>query len=123
MILRLRRIQALVLLLSVLAALLAGCAGITTPTGVLIGGFAAWLDFVIIKELGSAMLVRRIAKGHIVPMAFAKSLVLVLLPAAALVLPTSVVDGVSFAVGVTMLPVAIVIDACLGVPAMQTGDV
>lgn len=122
MTLRLRRIQTLVPLLSAFTALLVGCSGVTTPTGVLIGGVAAWLDFVIIKELSSAILVRRMAKGHIVPMAFAKSLILVLLPAAALVLPTNVVDGVSFAVGVTTLPVAIVIDACLGIPAMQIGD-
>jgi len=119
---RLKRIQGLVLLLSVLIAALARSAGLAVPTGILIGGLAAWLDFVVIKELGSAMLVRRVSKAHVVPLAFAKSLALILVPACALVLPTSVIDGVSFAVGVTTLPLAIVIDACLGVPAMQTGD-
>ncbi|MCC6763304.1 MAG: hypothetical protein IT293_01455 [Deltaproteobacteria bacterium] len=119
---RLKRIQGLVLLLSVLVTVLAQSVGFVTPMGILIGGLAAWLDFVVIKELGSAMLVRRVAKSHIVPLACAKSVLLVLIPAGALVLPRSVVDGVSFAVGVTMLPLAIVIDACLGIPSMQTGD-
>ncbi len=120
---RLKRIQRTVLLLSVLIAVLAQVAGFGTATGVLIGGIAAWLDFVIIKELASTMLVRRVAKAHIVPLACAKSVVLVSIPASALILPASVVDGVSFAVGVTTLPLAIVIDACLGIPMIQTGDV
>lgn len=120
---RLKRIQSSVLLLSAFAAACAQLTDLTPATGILVGGLAAWLDFFVVKELATAMLARGIAKRHIVPMAFAKSMLLVLVPATALLLPTSVVDGVSFAVGVTMLPLAIVIDACRGVPAMQTGDV
>ena len=121
--LRLKRIQGLVLLLTTASALLAAWARLSSPTGIVLGGFAAWLDFVVIKELVSSMLVRRPSPSHIVPMALAKSLILVSVPAGALLLPTSVVDGVSFAIGVTALPVAVVIDACLAVPGIETGEV
>lgn len=119
---RLKRIQGLVLLLSVLLAALGKFADLFAATGVMIGGLAAWLDFVVIQELGSAMLIRRVSKAHVVPLALAKSLALILIPASALLLPPRVVDAVSFAIGVTTLPLAIVIDACCGVPAIQTGD-
>lgn len=121
--LRLKRIQGLVLILTTASALLAAWCRVSSPTGIVLGGFAAWLDFVVIKELVSSMLVRRPSPSHIVPMALAKSLILVSVPAGALLLPTSVVDGVSFAIGVTALPVAVVIDACLAVPGIETGEV
>jgi hypothetical protein len=120
---RLKRIQTLVLLVTTASALFAAWSGLSLPTGIVIGGFAAWLDFVVIKELASAMLVRRPSAAHIVPMALAKSLVLVAVPAVALLLPTSSIDGVSFAIGVTALPVAVVIDACIEVPEIETGEV
>jgi hypothetical protein len=50
--------------------------------------------------------------AHVVPLALLKSLALIAIPAGALALPANVIDGPSFAVGVTMLPLAIVIDAC-----------
>jgi hypothetical protein len=120
---RLKRIQSLVLLVTTVSALLGAWSGLSSPTGIVIGGFAAWLDFVVIRELVSAMLVRRPSPTHIVPMALAKSLVLVSVPAVALLLPRSIVDGVSFAIGVTALPVAVVIDACISVPGIETGEV
>jgi len=112
-----------VLLLTTAGALLAAWSRLSSPTGIVLGGFAAWLDFAVIKELVSSMLVRRPSPSHIVPMALAKSLILVSVPAGALLLPTSVVDGVSFAIGVTALPVAVVIDACLAAPGIETGEV
>lgn len=120
---RLTRIQGLVIALTALMALLAVCSGLVRPLGVVLGGLAAWLDFVVIRGLASAMLVHRPATAHIVPMALVKSVVLVSVPAAALVLPASAVDGVSFAIGVTALPASIVIDSCLALPRPQTGDV
>lgn len=120
--LRLRRIQSLVILLSAFCAVGARSSGLTPATGVLVGGLAVWLDFVVIKELAGAMLVRSVPRSHLVPMAMAKTLALILVPALALLLPRTVVDGVSFAIGITTLPLAIVIDACLGVP-IRTGDV
>lgn len=120
---RLRRIPTLTLGISVLVAVAATIGGLTPGTGVLIGGLAAWLDFVVIRELASSMLGRNVVKSHLVPMALAKSFALILVPAMALLLPSSLVDGVSFAVGVTALPVAIVLDACLGAPQLRTGDV
>jgi len=122
--LRLLRIQGLVLSLTTGLALAALCSGITPPFGIVLGGLAAWLDFVVIKGLASAMIVRRPTTAHILPMALAKSFVLVAVPASALFLPTSVVSGVSFAVGVTTLPAAVVIDAFLPSEARaETGDV
>lgn len=120
--LRLKRIQSLVLFLSAFCAVGAQLSGLTPATGVLVGGFAVWLDFVVIKELAGAMLVRNVPRRHLVPMAMAKTLALILVPAMALLLPHTVVDGVSFAVGVTTLPLAVVIDACFEVP-IRTGDV
>lgn len=122
MILRLRRIQSLVVFLSALCAVGARSSGLMPATGVLVGGFAVWLDFVVIRELVGAMLVRSVPRGHLVPMAMAKTLALVLVPAMALLLPRTIVDGVSFAIGVTTLPLAVMIDACFGVP-IRTGDV
>jgi hypothetical protein len=46
-------------------------------------------------------------------MAFVKSLVLLAVPAAALLLPRGMVDGVSFGLGVTTLPAAVVLDVLL----------
>lgn len=121
--LRLRRIETLVFALSAICALGAALSKLTPASGIVIGGFAVWLDFVVIRELATAMLTRNVAKSHLVPMALAKSLALILVPALALFLPSSVVDGVSFAIGVTTLPLAIVLDACLAVPQPRTGDV
>jgi hypothetical protein len=120
---RLKRIPGLVLLLTAASATFAAGSGLTVPSGIVLGGLAAWFDFFVIREMAGAMLVSRPAPTHILPMALAKSLVLVTVPAVALLLPTSLVNGVSFAIGVTTLPVAIVLDACLRVPAIQTGEV
>ena len=121
---RLARIQGLVLSLTTVMAVIAFCSGLTRPLGIVLGGIAAWLDFVVIKGLAAAMIARRPAKAHLLPMALAKSLVLVAVPACALFLPTSVVSGVSFALGVTALPASIVIDAFLpSVPERKTGVV
>ncbi len=121
---RLARIQGLVLSLTTAMALVALCSGLTRPVGIVLGGLAAWLDFVVIKGLGAAMIARRPTTAHILPMALAKSFVLVAVPASALFLPASVVDGVSFAIGVTALPVSIVIDAFLPfVPETETGEI
>jgi hypothetical protein len=116
---RLARIQGLVLLLTTVMAAISTCSGLTHPLGIALGGIAAWLDFVVIKELVSAMIVHRPASAHILPMALAKSFVLVAFPAFALFLPSSVVNGVSFALGVTALPASVVIDALL--PAVSEG--
>lgn len=121
---RLVRIEALVLSLTAILAIVALWSGRTRPLGIVLGGAAAWLDFVVIRELAKIMIVRRPATAHLLPMALAKSLVLVGVPAFALFLPTSVVDGVSFALGVTTLPASVVIDAFL--PALsgsKTGEV
>jgi hypothetical protein len=118
---RLARIQTAML---VLTASLAGAAlvsGVTLPFGVVLGGAAAWLDFVVIKSLATAMLVRLPSPGHVLPMAVTKSLVLVAVPAAALFLPATLVDGVSFALGVTTLPLAVVVDALRAIPEPKTG--
>ena len=120
---RLYRIQRLVLSLTTLMTLVALASDSTTPLGIVVGGMAAWLDFVVIKGLVGALIARRPAKAQVVPMAVAKSLVLVLVPAVALFLPGSVVSGMSFAIGVTALPAAIVVDACLGAPAEEGGGV
>ncbi len=119
---RLNRIQGLVLSITTIVAVIALTVGFTTPFGIVLGGMAAWLDFVVIRGLVAAMLARKPAKEHIVPMALAKSLVLVTVPAVALLLPGSLVSGVSFAIGVTALPAAIVIDACLAVPQSEVGE-
>ena len=110
---RLARIEFLIATstLAIAAAVLAS--GVARPLGVALGGSAALLDFTLIRRLGAAALARRVPLERIVAMALVKSLVLVAIPAAALWLPGSIVDGVSFALGVTTLPVAIVLDACL----------
>ena len=105
-------------------AVMAFCSGLTHPLGIVLGGIAAWLDFVVIKRLAAAVIARRPATAYLLPMALAKSLVLVAVPASALFLPPSVVSGVSFALGVTALPASIVIDAFLpSVPERKTGEV
>jgi hypothetical protein len=121
---RLNRIQGLVLSLTTLMTLVALASGLTTPLGIVFGGMAAWLDFVVIKGLGAAALVAHSpAKAHIVPLAVAKSFVLVSVPAIALFLPGTVVSGMSFAIGVTALPAAIILDACLAIPRGKAGEV
>jgi hypothetical protein len=120
---RLKRIQLLVLSLTVGCAALALVSGRMRPFGIALGGGSAWLDFFVIKELGTAMFARRPSKAHIVSMAFAKSFVLLAVPAVALFFPATLVDGVSFAVGVTMLPVAIVADACFRAPRPEIREV
>lgn len=118
---RLARIQTAMLILTASLAGAALVSGVALPFGIVLGGAAAWLDFVVIKNLAMAMLVRRPSPGHVVPMALTKSLVLVAVPAAALFLPPTLVDGVSFALGVTTLPLAIVVDALRAIPEPKTG--
>jgi len=120
---RLNRIQGLVLSLTTLMTLVTLVSGLTTPLGIVFGGMAAWLDFVVIKGLAEALVAHRPAKAHIVPLAVAKSFVLVSVPAIALFLPGTVVSGMSFAIGVTTLPVAIILDACLAIPRGKAGEV
>lgn len=121
---RLVRIQSLVLSLTAVVALIALCWRFTPPFGIVLGGLAAWLDFVVIKGLGTAMIARRPNTAHIFPLALAKSFVLIAVPACALLMPTATVDGVSFAVGVTTLPAAIVIDALLpSLAEPKTGEI
>jgi hypothetical protein len=120
---RLTRIQGLVLSLTTILALFAVWSDATRPLGIVLGGTAAWLDFVVLRSLGTAMVSRRPAVGHLVPLALAKSVVLITVPAFALLLPTSLVDGVSFALGVTTLPASIVIDALLPIASdAKTGE-
>ena len=109
--------------LTTMLALAAMWSDATRPLGIVLGGTAAWLDFVVLRSLGSAMLSRRPTAAHLVPMALAKSVILTTVPAFALLLPTSLVDGVSFALGVTALPASIVIDALLPInPDGKTGE-
>ena len=121
MIFRLARIQTAMLVLTASFAAAALVSEACLPVGIVLGGAAAWLDFVVIKSLASAMLVRRPSPAHVVPMALTKSLALVAVPGCALFLPASLVDGVSFALGVTTLPLAIVIDALRAIPEPKTG--
>lgn len=118
---RLVRIQNLVLSLTAVLAVGSLVSGLALPLGIVLGGAAAWLDFVVIRSLASAMLVRRPSVAHVVPMALAKSFVLVAIPGCALWLPSSLVDGVSFAIGVTTLPLSVVVDAMRGIPEPKTG--
>ena len=120
---RLNRIQGLVLSLTTLMTLVTLVSGLTTPLGIVFGGMAAWLDFVVIRTLAAALVARSPAKAHIAPLAVAKSFVLVSVPAIALFLPGTVVTGMSFAIGVTSLPAAIVLDACLAIPRGKAGEV
>jgi hypothetical protein len=110
---RLARIELLLLALTSVVTAAALSSGIIRPLGIVLGGSAAWLDFVVIRTLGAVMLARNPSLQHVVPMAFLKSIALLAVPAAALLLPSSVVDGVSFALGVTTLPLAVVLDAVL----------
>jgi len=121
--LRLDRIQWFVLSLTTLMTLIALASGFATPLGIVVGGIAAWLDFVVIRGLATALVTHSPTKAHIVPLALAKSFVLVSIPAIALFLPRTVVSGMSFAIGVTILPAAIVLDACLAVPGHKAGEV
>jgi len=118
---RLARIQTAMLALTASFAAVALVSGASLPVGIVLGGAAAWLDFVVIKSLASAMLIRRPSPAHVVPMALTKSLALVAVPGCALFLPATLVDGVSFALGVTTLPLAIVIDALRALPEPKTG--
>lgn len=121
---RLVRIEALVLSLTTVLAMVALCSGLTRPLGIVLGGTAAWLDFVVIRGLATAMIARQPATAHLLPLALAKSFVLVAVPAFALCLPTAVVDGVSFALGVTALPASVVIDAFLpAISGPKTGEI
>lgn len=118
---RLARIQTVMLILTASFAAVALVSGASLPGGIVLGGAAAWLDFVVIKSLASVMLLRRPSPAHVVPMALTKSLALVAVPGCALFLPGTLVDGVSFALGVTTLPLAIVIDALRALPEPKTG--
>ena len=109
---RLARIQFLITTLTLAAIAIASATGVARPFGVAVGGGAALLDFVLIRRLAGAAFARRPALSRIVPMALAKSVVLVAIPALALLAPASLVDGISFAIGVTTLPAAVVLDAC-----------
>ena len=96
---RLIRIEWLITSLTLLASAAALASGATRPFGGMLGG------------------TRHTPLGRIVSMALAKSLVLLAIPASALLLPHSLIDAVSFAIGVTALPVAVVLDACLPLAA------
>ncbi len=112
---RLVRIEGLILSLTTVAAVLAAASG-GRPLGVVLGGGAAFLDFVLIRMLVATALSRRPSPTLAVPLALTKSLLLVAIPATALLLPAELVDGVSFAAGVSMLPLAIVADAFWPLP-------
>ena len=118
---RLARIEILTLSLATLAAATAYGFGCFRPTGIALGGGAAVLDFLLIRKLATAALRRRAPVTRVVPLALAKSLVLLAVPALALLLPPAVVDGVSFAVGVSALPSAVVMDALLPMPFTTVG--
>ncbi len=108
---RLRRIELFTSTLAVAATLVALASHTSRPLGIALGGTMGLLDFVVIRRLATAALARRTAPARIVPLALGKSLALILIPATALLLPATLIDGVSFAVGVSALPLAIVIDA------------
>ena len=108
---RLLRIELLVLSLTTVATVVAAASEVVRPLGIAFGGGMALLDLWVIRRLGAAALGRQAAVGRLVPLAFVKSLALLAVPAVALWLPSRMIDGVSFALGVTALPVAIVLDA------------
>lgn len=114
---RLDRIEIVTLVLVTIAATASSVLGTVRPLGIVLGGGAALLDFVILRRLAAAALSKRSSMKRVVPWALAKSVVLLAIPAFALLLPLGVVDGLSFALGVSALPGAIVIDALLRVPA------
>lgn len=113
---RLTRIEGLIVSLTALAAGAALGFGLSRPLGVVLGGAMALLDFALIRRLGAAALALRPPVARLVPLALTKSLLLVVVPAAALLVPGRFVDGVSFAVGVSALPLAVVVDAMLPSP-------
>jgi hypothetical protein len=110
---RLARIELRILALTTIAAGASLAFGVARPLGIVLAGAIAWLDFVLLRRLGAAALVRRPPVSRLVPMALAKSLLLVSLAAAALLVPHGPIDGLSFAIGVTTLPLAIVLEATL----------
>jgi hypothetical protein len=117
---RLVRIQALILSATTLAVALAIGSGRGRPLGVALGGTAALLDFVLVQHLVKLAFARRPSAAWAVALALAKSLILVAVPALALLLPASLIDGASFAVGVSALPLAVVVDAVMPLP--ERGD-
>jgi len=119
---RLARVEMLILALTALAVVAALGLDGGRPLGIALAGAVAWLDFVLIRQLGTAVLIRRPPLAWLVPLALTKSLLLLLIPAAALLLPAGPVDGLSFAVGVSTLPLAIVVDAALPLRAGATPE-
>src|SRR6185312_7152043 len=105
---RLTRIEFLMTSLTLALVALAAGIGFARPFGIALGGGAALLDFVLLHRLAGIALARRPGIGHIVPMALLKSAVLLAIPTLALFMPSALIDGVSFAIGVTVLPAAIV---------------
>lgn len=120
---RLRRIEVLILSLTTLVAAGAAWSGSVRPLGVVLGGMAALVDFEAIRRLGAIALARRPGLQHVLPLALLKSGALLMVPALALLLPARLVDGVSFAIGVTSLPLAVVLDAFLPLPASRGGRI
>ena len=120
---RLGRIEGLIVSLTTLMVLVCFASDAATPLGVVFGGMAAWLDFVVIRGLAALLVTHKPARTHIVPLALAKSFVLVSVPAVAVFAPGFLVSGPSFAIGVTTLPTAILFDACLPLPVGKTGEV
>lgn len=116
---RLARIELLITSLTILLIAGASTTGVVRPLGIALGGGAVLLDFVLIRRLAGAALARRPALSRVVPMALMKSIVLVAVPALALWAPSTSIDGVSFAIGVTTLPAAVVLDACWPVAARR----
>ena len=110
---RLARIEWLITTFTLAAAAVALGCGFARPLGIALGGGAALLDFAMIRRIGAAALARRAAMPRVVSMAFVKSAVLLAVPAIALLAPGTLVDGLSFAIGVTTLPIAVVVDACV----------
>jgi len=115
---RLLRIQGLILSLTTVAAAATFAIEGGRPLGVVLGGGAALLDFILIRMLVTLALSHQPSPALAFPLAFAKTTLLVAIPAIALFLPTDLIDGVSFAIGVTMLPLAIVGDALWPVPTL-----
>ncbi len=115
---RLQRIEGLILSLTTVAAAAMFAVEGGHPLGVVVGGGAALVDFILIRMLVATALSHRPSPALAFPLALAKTALLVAIPATALVLPAGMIDGVSFAVGVTMLPVAIVADAMWPLPTV-----
>ena len=116
---RLVRIQGLILSLTTVAAVVSFAIAGGRPLGVVLGGSAALLDFILIRVLVGTAFSKRPSPTLAMPLALAKTLLLVAIPATALLLPSSVIDGASFALGVSMLPLAIVADALMPLPALE----